>query len=308
MRIIFYFIFIFCVSFELLRPAYSWSRTKSFYEITGDTESTAHKTKGFYFYQDADPEEEDKEVEPTKKKNLYDPPDIPWANLMSIPPAEFRKLLDEQLDYALINPQNKKAVKDYMIIQAEAVRRAQAFQRTWAKVLIETPGLDPTALHPTNRLAQIADINQRSTDREQILGELRENMAILFFSRAGCPYCEQQRKILENFVKTWKWENLKEIDILEFPQVAQDYQVEIVPDLYVVGNVHGDIRRQRLHAGLTTGDQILKSLMDAYSNWFKGTNYQLPQETQSDQMLFKSIQTRMDEGQTETASKNPGTP
>jgi len=270
-------------------------RERSFYEAPGNASSTEQLRRGFYYYKDAQPEPEEKQAENKPKEQ----PDIPWQNLTSIPGGQYNEMIEKQLDYALSHPEDTKAVQDYMILQSEAVRRANVFQRNWGKLLVENPGLNPLAIHPTNSVARVADLRQTRQDKEQILAEMRENMAILFFTRAGCPYCTEQRKILNNFATEWNWPKIQEVDINQFPESAQDFGVQLTPDIFVVGNVREEVKTQRLAAGLTTGDQIMKGLMDAYSYWFQGRQYQLPQDTQQDEMMQKEIQNRMEQGREE---------
>ena len=265
--------------------------------MPGEPDSTEQLRKGFYYYKDGEPPPiEPKQPETETRKT----PDIHWNQITEVPAKDLKRYLDEQLEYATTFPTDQGAVQDYIILQAEAIRRATEFQRSWAKVLLQSPGLNPLAIHPTSRVAKVADITQKRQDQNQFLGDMRENMAILLFTRQGCSYCEQQRKILNNFVQQWGWKNIQEIDINEYPETAQAYGVELTPDIFLVGNVGDQVKTQRLAAGLTTGDLILKGIMDAYSYWFLGHLYQLPQDRQQDEMLLREIQARMEKGKEET--------
>jgi thiol-disulfide isomerase/thioredoxin len=117
-------------------------------------------------------------------------------------------------------------------------------------------------------------VRQERDDMEAAVKEMREDMGILLFYTDDCPYCDAQKTILENFAAKHGWQNITGINISQAPQAARDFNVQLVPDLWVVGNVNGQIQRRRISAGVSAGTDIEKGLLSAHSRWFRGGAYE----------------------------------
>lgn len=291
------------------------SREAGFFETSSGAKSTEPAKGGYFFYKDAK-----KELPPKEKKNSapeisqpktdkapesqYSPTNIPWHLLEHMPPKEFQSLLLEVLDYALEHPEDKQRMLNYITIQAVAMKRAEDFQIAWGQILTEYPALDPTASRPVSKVATQTIVMEKVNDSRKYIADMRDKMGILVFKRHDCKYCAEQHQIFERFIQEYEWKNYQEIDIREHPELAAEYGVEIVPDIYLVANFDGEIHRQRLNTGLTTADVIMDTLLRAYSSWYLGEEVYKPDSIrQGDQALERHIQTMKDNNPNEPKSK-----
>jgi conjugal transfer pilus assembly protein TraF len=236
--------------------------------------------EGFFFYEDDNPEErEDKKTRPKPriikrqlyKKGQYDGK-MRWNDVDNLSTAEMRDLLEDVKDYAIQHPTFDN-VKDYMVLQAVAMERATRFQQAWAEVLNENPVLDENAKRPATAVVSGMMVVQRRDDEKAAIESMRRDMGILFFYSDDCPYCDKQQEILANFVNRRGWENVTGINISKEPKLIEEYGIQLVPDLWVVGNVKGEIRKRRISAGVSTGADIERGILQAHSRWFEDKPY-----------------------------------
>lgn len=264
------------------RPA-SAERSPGYFESSAAQGSTKPLREGYFFYTDPQQAElpaaelETKERIPAEPQKQ--PPSaqlyagvVPWARVMTMHPNEFQELMDLQLKHAIQDPSEQHRVDDYVTLQMVAIQRAEAFQQAWGRTLSKYPALDPTALRPPTRVASQVALQVKTNDMERYIGAMRDNMGILMFSKPGCEYCYQQSEILTYLAQKWKWQHIQVIDITQYPSLAAEYGVTLVPDLYLVSNLDGEVHSRR-RAGLITLSELEAGLMEAYSVWFLGRTY-----------------------------------
>jgi conjugal transfer pilus assembly protein TraF len=237
------------------------------------------KKEGFFFYRDEAREQEEKPKapkpvktpktpeKPRYEKGSYDGK-MRWRDIDYLSTAEVRQLVEDVKDYAIQYP-TPDNVRDYMTLQAVVMEKATRFQQTWAEVLLENPVLNENAKRPASTIASGILIRQERDDKTAAIEEMKDDMGIVFFYADECPFCDQQKTILENFANARGWQNITGVNISREPKAAVEFGVQLVPDLWVVGNVNGKIEKRRISAGLSVGTQIERGILQAHSRWFK---------------------------------------
>jgi len=249
-------------------------------EQTGD--------KGYFWYEvnrNSTKEEEKKPpIQATKEprqKQIREKKDfeIDWKAVWNMHPDQFQNLLNKTEKRAVQYPNKKQYMRDYIKLKFVAQKRASDFQIAYGRARKEMPLLDYSVRRAPNSLASRLEVDQRRQNRQKVVPKMRENMGLFFFFSTGCRYCEEQKEILSHFVEKWEWRQLKSINIDQHPELRKKYQVEIVPDLWVVGKVEGEIREARLGAGLLNLGEIERGLTQLYFRWFEGKHYERPNMT-----------------------------
>ena len=95
-----------------------------------------------------------------------------------------------------------------------------------------------------------------------------ENMGVLYFYKPTCSYCQQQKTILDDFQNTTGFENIIGIDITERPDLAKQYGISTVPDLWLVGQVGKNLRQRRISIGLMVKHELMQMLAETFTLWF----------------------------------------
>lgn len=278
----------------LLAPA-AHSRERNDFQQNSEAAFAKPEKDGFFFYRDqveAQPPGVLPKAEAPKPAPTRFDGTIPWDELERMHPDDFAKLVDDVQKWSIQDPQPER-LKDYMTLQRVAILRSENYSRAWAQVLRDNPALDPTVSRPPTRIGSRVEAQIRNEETSSIIAEMKDQMGILFFTRTGCRYCDEQRAILLGFMEEWGWQNVQEINVNEFPDAAAEYGVQLVPDLFVVGNVGEEIRRQRLRAGLTTRQEIEAGLAEAYSIWFLGRSYLPPQQAENEAAFLQFLQSRL---------------
>jgi conjugal transfer pilus assembly protein TraF len=239
--------------------------------------------EGFFFYKDEGKENKKKPkkvvppVEQKQKRKGYEKGSydgkLRWSDLDDMRTPELSDLVNDVKDYAIQKP-TPENVKTYMTLQAVVMEKASRFQKVWAEVLLENPVLNENAKRPASGYVSGMMARQERTDTETAVKEMRDDMGILLFYTDDCSYCDAQKNILADFAKKHDWPNITGVNISQEPQAARDFGVQLVPDLWVVGNVNGRIERRRISAGVSPGTAIEKGLLSAHSRWFRNGPYE----------------------------------
>ena len=285
----------------LLLPTVCWGRTPNDFHQNTEAKFSRPEKDGFFFYRDNLEEARPAAEERTPAE--FDGK-IPWDKVETMHPDEFAQLMTDMQKWS-IHKAKPEYIKEYLTLQRVAVMRSENYSRVWKQVLKDNPELDPTVARPPTRIGSRIEAQIQNEQTAEVIGEMREQMGILFFTRPGCQYCVEQKNILLGFMEQWNWGNVQEINVNEFPDAAQEYGVTLVPDLFVVGNVKDTIRRQRLRAGLTTRQEIEAGLMEAYSTWFHGRSYMTPQIAEGEEAFIRFLQQQIQDATAKGQSQSP---
>jgi thiol-disulfide isomerase/thioredoxin len=165
----------------------------------------------------------------------------------------------------------------YLKLQGVAMQRAKKFQEAWASAILRYPVLDTTVQRTPTLAATTAEVVAEREDRESAISSMRESMGILYFYSPTCRDCKQQSGILANFAEKWGWKNITGINVLASPEAARKYGVQSVPDIWVAGNIGGETVQRRLKSGLIEFHDLERGLLQAWTLWNQGRNYERPQ-------------------------------
>jgi len=209
-----------------------------------------------------------------KQKKDFEEEIIPWDEVWTMHPDKFQKTLNETQKKAVQNP-NSHYVKDYYVLQYIAMTRAKQFQEKVTDVAQSLPSLS-AGRSPTRVGSLIGSLKKKELKNE-IIPFMRKKMGLFLFTSAGCAYCDKQKKILKLFEESWSWENITVFDIGRRPELKQRFEIQIVPEIWVVGQVNNEIKQERLIAGLATTGDIEKELIKIYYKWYRGERYEKPE-------------------------------
>ena len=95
-----------------------------------------------------------------------------------------------------------------------------------------------------------------------------ENMGILYFYKPDCSYCKQQKVILEDLQQKTGFQNVISINTNERTDLAMQYGVSTVPDVWIVGQVGEEVKQRRISIGLINQQEVFQMLEETYRFWF----------------------------------------
>ena len=233
--------------------------------------------RGWFCYEDPPPilePEAEKRME-LPKRQLFTG-EVDWDAAWTMHPDDMRELINQALAFAQENPKDEQRMVTYLKLQGVAMHRAKNFQEAWSSALLKYPVLDTTVQRAPTLAATTAEVVAEREDREVAIEAMRENMGILFFYSPTCRYCAQQKEILASFVEKWSWKNITAINVLSSPEAALQYGVQSVPDIWVAGNIGGETVQRRLKSGLVEFHDLERGLLQAWTLWNDGGNYERP--------------------------------
>lgn len=208
---------------------------------------------GYWWYQDPPKEEEKKKededkkpvvvVAPEEKKEksvVQEPPkrvlpkfsDHTYEEYWNMHPADFRKLLDDFRDKAVmtLDPQD---IKEYKTLQDLSRRKAVAYMNVDQVVTQQNPDLSLENEVPYVTPGRTAKLKTDAKDLDQVVKGGSSDYGLLFFYSPDNAYCDAQANILGYFHKTMGWE-IKNVNVNEKPEAASMFNVEITPTLVLV--------------------------------------------------------------------------
>lgn len=233
--------------------------------------------RGWFCYEDS---QHPPELNP-RENTPPDPPAVPgridFDRAWTMPPEELKKHINQALSWAQENPDDEQRMLAYLSLQGIAMRRAKRFQEAWSRALLRYPILDETVQRSPTQLGTSLEVIAEREERQTSITEMREQTGLLFFYSPGCPYCHKEKGILESFLKKWDWKHFTAINIQERPDLADQYKVMTVPDLWVVGNTSRGLLQERLKSGLAEHADIERGLLQAWNQWFGRKGYERPE-------------------------------
>ena len=203
---------------------------------------------------------------------------IDWDSVWNMHPDVFQDLIKKTRKWAVQKPSKDRVLK-YYALQWVAQERSEEFQQTFDRVRLQNPSLDSSVKRAPTKLGSRYEIYQKKHDRKKAMRRMRKDMGLILFVGSDCPYCRKEKDILKSFVDQKNWKNYEIVDIRNRPEMADDYGVQVLPDLWVVGNVGGKIKKMRIKSGLAEFYHILDGVTKAHARWFKGERYNGPNMT-----------------------------
>ena len=214
------------------------------------------------------------------EKPLEEPPkefQVDWNAVWTMEPEKLRELINKAMSHAQVDPGDETRMLTYMKLQGVAMRRAKHFQEAWGEVLLKYPALDTTVARSPTQAGTTAEVVAEREDRAIAIGQLRENMGLVYFFSPGCRYCQQQHVIVESFAQKWGWKNVTAVNIEENPAMIGQYGIQSVPDIWVVGQFNGELVQRRLRSGLTEHADIERGILSAFKILSGEKRYERPE-------------------------------
>ena len=188
-------------------------------------EYSSHESikKGWYWYKEEEPIEEDAKEKEEKEKIV---------SLSSLSVDELKKVLEERLKLAIDDP-SPKNVLAYIEAKNVAVKKSLAFANSYSLVIQMHPEFTNVGYYPVANPGIDALYSMRTEEIENTIRNTREEFALIYFYRPDCRFCQVEDMILRYFIDKYGWE-VKRVNILEEPEAATRFNVFTVPYIMIV--------------------------------------------------------------------------
>jgi conjugal transfer pilus assembly protein TraF len=191
------------------------------------------RRRGWYWKEEpptvtSPPKEVEKKPEyiPVLKRYTY-------KDLWNMHPEEYAKLMKESLNRA-IQTLSVDDVKEYLILQDIATRKAKAYSAVAGYVVATNPDLNMEKDFPITYGGRVAYLKEQAKDLREYILNNSQNYAILYFSKQGCPYCSVMDGVTKRFLDRYPGWIIKKLDIHEYPSLAERFNVTVTPTLIMV--------------------------------------------------------------------------
>ena len=103
--------------------------------------------------------------------------------------AAISKQLEEMKARAILEPTTEN-VSAYIAFQREQLNRASSFADMWRRTIWQNPELDYTLQRPVNQLGKRTWLDNRTADRNRVLGSISKRYGVFYFYSSACAACE----------------------------------------------------------------------------------------------------------------------
>ncbi|MBX9620666.1 MAG: type-F conjugative transfer system pilin assembly protein TraF [Alphaproteobacteria bacterium] len=151
-----------------------------------------------------------------------------------------RKELETKLHSAILEPSHENIIT-YILAQKALMDQSERFSESWKQVVLRTPSLDETLVHPVDQNARHIYYQERHQDITRRIKALAQEYGLFFFFKGECAYCHHFAPVVKDFAKKHGWSVLAvSLDgrrLPEFPEARRDngmatrLQVSHVPAL-----------------------------------------------------------------------------
>ncbi len=184
---------------------------------------------GWWWYEVKPPEETDPEKEEKKLPSLSD---YSFERLWNMHPDQFQGVLTSIHKKAVMTLKEED-VRDYLVIQDIARRKAHAYTNVNTMVVQKYPKLSLERDFPTALPGRNAKVKQQMIEVRTKIEQSTRDFALIYFYSPSCHFCAEQNKILQLFQAKHPW-NVKPINITQNPKLAEKLQVHAVPYLLLL--------------------------------------------------------------------------
>ncbi len=190
---------------------------------------------GWFWYEDPPQEQQERGHAPIKKA----PHKLPSLehytidDLWNMYPDEFQELLNILQKKAVQTP-SEQHIMEYLTMQDIARRKALAYTNATMYVTQKHSDLFNTSqVYPTAGPGITARVRLQQQEISRTINQAAANHALLFFTRTGCGFCEQQARILSYFVDKYGWQ-IKPVNISSSPEAMARFNVTLTPTLLLI--------------------------------------------------------------------------
>jgi conjugal transfer pilus assembly protein TraF len=185
--------------------------------------------RGWWWYEKTPPPQEDQKAEEPKYPDLST---YTMEDLWNMDSETFRKMLQAALDKATYAP-TVENVRQYLVLQDIARRKALAFMNTASLIVQTTPEFNTLKDAPVVVPGISATTKAVLDDIETTIKGASEDYGLLYFYSPVCPYCKVQDDINKLFINKYNWQ-IKSIDITQNELAAEQFGVTTTPTLILV--------------------------------------------------------------------------
>jgi len=136
-----------------------------------------------------------------------------------------RREIEQKLHAAIVEPTRENLVA-YILAQRALMDQSQRFSESWKKVVMTSPSLDETLIHPVDQNARPIYYREQNKELQDKIKKLASEYGLFFFFRKNCPYCHGFAPIVKSFAETYGWSLLPvSLDggtLPEFPHAKKD--------------------------------------------------------------------------------------
>lgn len=136
-----------------------------------------------------------------------------------------RKEIEQKLHAAIVKPTRENIVT-YLLAQRELMNQSERFAESWKQIVMTTPSLDETLIHPVDQNARHIYYGQKTNDITAHIRGLSKEYGLFFFFSKDCAYCHGFAPIVKRFSQKYGWSVLAiSLDggtLPEFPRAKQD--------------------------------------------------------------------------------------
>lgn len=176
------------------------------------------RAEGWHWYEEP---LNDSKIEEKKQKNVT-------ISTLQTPKEKIeaqRKSLETKLHTAILEPTDENLVT-YILAQKALMDQSQRFSEVWKKVVLNTPSLDETLIHPVDQNARHIYYDEQRNKLSKKIQVLASEYGLFFFFRKNCPYCHHFAPIVKRFADKHNWSVLAiSLDggiLSEFPHAKGD--------------------------------------------------------------------------------------
>ncbi|MBP9691736.1 MAG: type-F conjugative transfer system pilin assembly protein TraF [Alphaproteobacteria bacterium] len=199
------------------------------------------RAEGWHWYEN--PPSDDKVEEETPKRGSTSSSPTPTAKIEAQ-----RKALEQKLHAAIVEPTRENLIA-YIIAQKALMDQSQKFSESWQRVVMTTPALDETLIHPVDQNALHVYYEEKNKELTKRIKGLSQSYGLFFFFKGNCPYCHQFAPVVKHFAAKHGWSVLAvSLDggtLPDFPHarrnngIAERFQVAHVPALIALHSGSG---------------------------------------------------------------------
>mgnify|MGYP006419822005 FL=1 len=208
----------------------------------------ADRERGYYWGEDIKKKTSKEKVGKVEVKEIKPP-------LTVVPTAtqareRMQKKVQEVMDTALMNPNDKKAVSDLLKVQLLSFARAENVVSTSKLLLLENPELDMLRESPVNHEARLVHNREKEIKETNVIREVAKGYGLIFFFSSRCPSCGVMARSMNAFKLKHDFKilaiTMDGIALPEFPDalpdngVSRHYEVNYFPSVFMVNPKNGE--------------------------------------------------------------------
>ena len=175
------------------------------------------RAEGWHWYESLS---DNKIKEKKKTNNSIPPPQTPTEKIEAQ-----RKALETKLHTAILEPSDENLIA-YILAQKALMDQSQRFSEVWKKVVLNTPSLDETLIHPVDQNARHIYYDEERNKLSKKIQVLASEYGLFFFFRKNCSYCHHFAPIVKRFADKYNWSvlgiSLDGGTLSEFPRAKRD--------------------------------------------------------------------------------------